>query len=350
MNSNNHQSPPRWINWLLQKLSGSDRLEEIQGDLYELYNYWIQKEGLQVARTRYLFTVLRLIKPFKKRSAKLLSKTELRSGLAGSYLKSSQRSFIKNLSFSLINLSGLTIGFTVCLLIFLFVKHELSYDKFFPSHERIVRIQPTVTLGSREQTWATSEGFLAPALKSYPEVEKFTRILRLEEEMSFTINSQEYKQSGVIAVDDAFFEVFSLPFVYGDRRTALKHPDGVVLSKTAATRLFGNANPIGRIIPLDQRSISFTGVFDDIPSNSHLNFEAVVPLKTIWSDADQSRNMYAFYSYLKLRSPEDIKSLSAKLLSDWRKIYGIENKPITNSFATKLELMPASAIHLTSKA
>jgi putative ABC transport system permease protein len=161
-------------------------------------------------------------------------------------------------------------------------------------------------------------------------------------------------ETGQIAVDSCFFKVFPFTFIYGDRNTALDKPDGIVISNEVSRRLFGDIDPVGKIIMKDNSAVVINGVFEDVPDNSHFSFKIIVPLKSIWPDADGSRNMYAFYSYLRLKSASQIKSVSEKLLNDWYAIYGYLDekgapKPPLN-FKTRLGLMPLSAIHLDSRA
>lgn len=263
------------------------------------------------------------------------------------------RTFGKNLIYGIINLLGLTLGLAVAVLIFFFVQDEISYDKFFPGYDRVARIQPTVTKGAAQQTWATSEGFIATAIQNtYPEVETFTKVLRMDEPLIIKTGAHEFLEGYAIAADSAFFSVFSIPFIHGDPATSLQKPDGIVISKAVAGRWFGEQEPAGQTVLIDGSAVVVTGVFDDLPPTSHLQFTIVLPLRAIWPDADQSRNMYAFYSYLKLRSPNDIETLSAKLLSDWQKLYGynMAGQPAPPGFSTRLNLMPVSSIHLESKA
>ncbi|MCW5912467.1 MAG: ABC transporter permease [Cyclobacteriaceae bacterium] len=358
-NNDNYTKPPRLADWLLKRFAPAGTLEEVQGDLLELYHYWIETDGLQAARQRYTWTVLRLLRPFSRKNLpetnQYHSSHSFYTGMIKNSFNIALRNFAKNKSYALINLSGLTLGLTVSMFIFLFVRNELSYDEYLPGYDHVVRIQPTVTSRNGEQTWATSEGFLVPTVTSlYPEVEAATRILRNDNEVEFKIGSKQFSELGAIAVDSSFFKVFPFPFIYGDRNTALDKPDGVVISGEVSRRLFGDVDPVGEIIMKDGAAVVITGVFEDVPDNSHFNFKIVVPLKSFWPDVDQSRNMYAFYSYVRVKSAAQVKPLSEKLLNDWYAIYGyLDEKGVPDppeSFKTELGLMPLSAIHLTSKA
>ncbi|MBT1698737.1 ABC transporter permease [Fulvivirgaceae bacterium PWU4] len=266
-----------------------------------------------------------------------------------------RRSLFRNRSHALINLFGLTLGLTVSMLIFLFVRDELSYDKYLSGYEQIFRIQPTILDDGADQTWATSEGFLVPALSTrYPEIEAGTRILRHDGEISFKTDSEHFAEYGAIIADSTFFKVFPFPFVYGDRNTALNHPGGMVISRDLAIKYFGNTDPVGKLLTNGDATRTITGVFENVPANSHLHFKIVFPMRSWWPDADESRNMYAFYSYVRLRSAEQAAPFSEKLRADWYRIYGYVDdhgnpappKDIKRSFSA----MPVSDIYLTSHA
>lgn len=266
-----------------------------------------------------------------------------------------RRSLFRNRSHALINLFGLTLGLTVSMLIFLFVRDELSYDKYLSGYEQIFRIQPTVTSADGDQTWATSEGFLVPTISArYPEIEAATRILRHDAEIAFKTDSEWFSEYGAIIADSTFFKVFPFPFIHGDRNTALNHPGGIVISQDLAIKYFGNTNPVGKLLTNGDATRTITGVFENVPANSHFQFKIVFPMRSWWPDADGSRNMYAFYSYVRLRSTEQAVSFSEKLRADWYRIYGYVddkgNPAPPKDFKTSFGTMPVAAIHLTSHA
>jgi len=268
---------------------------------------------------------------------------------------STVRYLSKNKSYAIINLFGLTLGLAISIFIFLYVQDELSYDKYLPGYDQVVRIQPRAMTSGVEQEWATSEGFLIPALIStYPEIESGTRILRNDNEIVFKNEAEQFSESGVVAVDSTFFKVFPFKFIYGDRNTALDKKDGIVLSKEIATKFFGNTNPIGKFLTTNFGTSEVTGVIEDVPHISHFNFKILFPLKGWWSDVDQSRNMYAFYSYARLSGADQIEPLAQKLMNDWYKIFGYMNANGTinppKNFKLTLSLMPLSDIHLRSHA
>lgn len=264
------------------------------------------------------------------------------------------RHLLKNKSYVIINLFGLTLGISVSIFILLYVLDELSYDRYLPGYDRVVRLQPSVSDLDGEQQWATSEGFLIPSISAmYPEIEAATRILRDDNEIIFKIDSIQISQDGVIAADSTFFNVFPFQFIYGDRYTALLKPDAVVITQQIARKFFGNIDPVGKFLSTDFATFMVTAVVKDVPHNSHFHFNVIFPLKSWWPDADQSRNMYAFYSYVRFKSPDQVETFRQKVLKDWYRIYGFaKEKDVPTQDASRVTLgaMRLSDIHLRSRA
>lgn len=264
------------------------------------------------------------------------------------------RFLTKNKSHAMINLFGLTLGLSVSAFILLYVQDELSYDNYLPGYDRVIRIQPSVSMGDGEQQWATSEGFLVPTLVSmYPEIEAGTRIVRNDNELIIKTDSAQFSQDGVVAADSTFFKVFPFKFIYGDESTALDKPDGIVITRQVAEKFFGRIDPVGKFLVTDFATFTVTGVVEDVPRKSHFDFKIIFPLRGWWPDADQSRNMYAFYSYIRLKSSSQVQSFIQGTLKDWYSAYGLSNKK--NGLAVpetrvRLTAMPLSDIHLQSRA
>lgn len=140
------------------------------------------------------------------------------------------RHYFRNPGYSLVNLFGLALGLTVSTFILITVRHELSYDQYVPGYDRVLRIQPIVPTQDGPQEWATSEGFLAPALSAmYPEVEASARLLRNDNQFIFRKDSALFLQDGIVAADSTFFRVFPMEFLHGDRTTALGNSNDIVI-------------------------------------------------------------------------------------------------------------------------
>ncbi len=266
------------------------------------------------------------------------------------FLKPAIRHLLNNKIHALINLFGLSLGLTVSIFIYLFVKDEMSYDTYVPGYEDVFRLQTDVVTGSKVQTWASTEGYLVPAiLTTYPEIEAATRMLPINQDVLLKSDSTQFSENKAWAVDTTFFDVFPIPFVYGDPTTALDGPGSIVISKSLAIKFFGNSNPIGKILTTDRNTYKVAGVMDDIPTTSHFHSNIVLAIKHFWPDVDQSRGILPLYSYVRAKDGQ-AGSLAKKLRTDSPKITGSEISNNPNDTRIDINTNPLSEIHLSSHA
>jgi putative ABC transport system permease protein len=264
-------------------------------------------------------------------------------------IKPALRNLVKNKVHALINLFGLSLGLTVSIFIYLFVQHELSYDKNIPRYPDIFRVQANVVTGPKVQQWAASEGYIVPTIGGqYSELEAATRILPLNSEMLIKTDSAQFSEGNVWAVDSTFFNVFQVPFLHGESSTALEGPGSIVIVKSLARKYFGNHDPIGKLLETERQTYTVTGVVEDFRDNNHFHPRVFVALKRFWPDADQSRTMLAFYTYVRAGEGK-ANALAEKLKADTRKIAGNEQAN-ENDTRVDIHTMPLAEIHLGSHA
>lgn len=255
----------------------------------------------------------------------------------------------------LINLFGLTLGLSVSIFILLFVRDEFNYDRFLAGYEQIMRIQFQVTSDNDQQEWATTEGFMMPLMVThFPEIEAGTRVLKTDQELLLKTETEKVAQEGFIAVDSTFFHVFPFEFIYGDRRTALNTPDGIVITRSVAKKFFGDSDPMGKVLTADWGDLTVKGVIEDVPKSSHFHFSVAFPLKAWWKAIDESRGAFSVYSYLRLNTSTTPAEFEAKNLKGWYDRYGdagddSETLPADGPVA-KLLAKPIHDIHLQSHA
>ena len=200
------------------------------------------------------------------------------------YLKLTWRNLNRNKVSSAINIGGLTIGLACVILIGLYVKDELAYDRFFPDAARIYRVNTHEKIGSDEFTAGHTPPPAAKALAAqFPEIESYTRIfLPGDQLVRYTINNENHSlpEKQVLAVDSNFLQFFGYPLLQGDRNTCLRELNSIVLTQTAARRYFGEASPLGKTLELDGYSAPFavTAVLKDLPEQSSLQFEVLLPV------------------------------------------------------------------------
>jgi putative ABC transport system permease protein len=277
------------------------------------------------------------------------------------YLQVAFRYFYKSKVHTVINLLGLTLGITSVFLISLYVRQELSYDRFHDRAEDLYRI---VWIDENPQT-RTPHPMAQALVADFPEVESAVSLtplfgsgLTIETHSFRNLEKDErFDEARILAVDTTFFDVFSFPIVRGDPKTALKDVNGgVLLSESMARKYFGDTDPVGRQLAVDGdvHLVNVMGVFADVPANSHFQFDFLVSYvreKTL--DGDDSFYSWAdfgHYNYVRLRPGSDAKALEEKLL-DWVTGY----IPISPSDLRSLkasgfgfQVQPVTDIHLQS--
>jgi putative ABC transport system permease protein len=193
------------------------------------------------------------------------------------YLKIALRNLIKQKLYTIITILGLSIGITCCLLIMLYVKQELSYDRFYPNADRIYRVAHEETTSQKKSYMTATPTPLALALKEEnPEVEHITRIY-FDAQVLFEYEAKRIFEDNVIFADPDFFQVFPFRILKGDPSSLLDTPDSMVLTASMAKKYFGDEEAIGKFISINkQESFRVTGVIQDVPVNSHFHFDVVL--------------------------------------------------------------------------
>ena len=198
------------------------------------------------------------------------------------YFKNAVRILTSQRFYSFINIVGLSIGITACILVLLYVKHDLSYDKYHKNAENIYRIEFSITQEGVTNHLAQSQALLGPTLKNeYPEIKKLSRIYFSKRSLVKTGDKNNYEDR-IVYADSAFFEIFSYQAVAGDITQFLKKPNSIILTESTAKKYFGKENPLGKIIEIDnQYSFEVTGVIKDVPVNSHFKFDFIAPYSSL---------------------------------------------------------------------
>ncbi|MEP7237016.1 MAG: ABC transporter permease [Ferruginibacter sp.] len=206
--------------------------------------------------------------------------------------------------FSLINILGLTVGITCCLMIFLFIKHEMSYDNFHAKGKDIYRVVREADLdgdGSIDQVAYLSGPYSIALRNEYPDlIQKAVRVM--PDNDLFTYNNITFNEKKVYLVDSNFFQLFDFQLIKGDRASALKDQNSVVLTALAAKKYFGNEDPIGKVMSMNKKTnLTVTGIAKDVPENSHLQFDMLVPITHFkYFDSLQYISNNGLFVYLQL--------------------------------------------------
>lgn len=254
------------------------------------------------------------------------------------------RNILKYGTFSFINVFSLSMGLICTILILLWVQDELSFDSFNKDANQIYRVVQYDNDGRNSRTPA----LFAPELSAnIPEIESYTRIFKLPV-LIFKHEQHIYHEDNGIVVDPQFFSIFNYPFIEGDPKTALSSPANVIITETLAKKYFGDSDPINQNINIDGESSSvITGVIKDIPENSHLKFDFVVPFSLLEAVASSDVNNWGAFNYttyLKIVPDADIASTSNKI----NQIAKTKLPPQILAFWKKFELQPLSECHLSA--
>jgi putative ABC transport system permease protein len=187
------------------------------------------------------------------------------------YFKIAIRNLVKNKLYAFISISGLAIGLAVCIMLLMYIKHEISYDRFHDRADHIYRLcQPQHPYHAPQTARLLADNL--------PEIKDFTRILYSGSGI-VQYKENKFKEDGIAFADASFFRIFSFTFTQGDPQTALQPPSTVVISEKLARKYFGAENPIGHSIKLDNElNFTVSGVMKDMPSNSHFHYDIIMTL------------------------------------------------------------------------
>ena len=239
------------------------------------------------------------------------------------------RNLAKRKGYTLMNIAGLAIGITCCLLIFEYVAYERSYDNFHENADRIFRVQDEEYQNGRMVVaCASAMPGVAPAMKrEFPEVEEAGRLRKVKLLLGNDARNIRFKEPTVYYADESMLDIFHIPLVDGDAKTALSGPGKIIISEDEARKYFGSENPLGKTLSVhssgNTRPLEVTGVFKDYPSNSHLKLSVLVSyptysqvIGTYGNPNDVLETSFGwtdFYTYILLRKGTDPKRVAAKL-------------------------------------
>ncbi|GAB3489565.1 ABC transporter permease [Spirosoma knui] len=259
------------------------------------------------------------------------------------YLKIAIRNLWKNRLFSTLNIVGMGVGMAAVGLMSLYIAHELSYDRFHANADRIVRVVHYATWPGGDLKLAPTSAPYASALQNeYPEIEETVR-MQPEGGGLITYKDKKIEANDIFFADKTMFDVFTFPFLYGNPATSLAQPQSIVLTKSLAEKLFGDAaKAVGQPIEFSNHFVNtVTGVIDDVPNSSHFRFSALRSMPANYTSGWQN---FELYTYVLLKKGSDYKALEAKLPAFYDKYLRKEIGEVTY----RMELQPLTSIHLHS--
>jgi putative ABC transport system permease protein len=231
------------------------------------------------------------------------------------FLKVAVRNLGKNKFFSAINIAGLTLGLTSCILIGLFVWDEKQFDLAIPDHDRIYRVYDERTTAEGTSNVANTPPMFATTLQSdYPEVEKTARIMMTQLRGLFEYGDIKIYEENAIVTEPAFLKIFPLELKYGSREKLLEDPASIVISEEMSKKYFGDENPVGKTILFNRQPNKIAAVLKKTNSKFHLNINYIIPISSLQLPAERMKSWQwqQFFTYVKLKKGADPNLLQTK--------------------------------------
>jgi len=315
-------SPPKWVVRFFRWYCNDHLSEAVLGDMIEFYKRRKQKLGNRKADLLFLWNVLCFLQPF---AIKRKSSPQNHFAMFENYLKIAWRSMSRQKMYTAIKVGGFAIGLATCILIFLFIRNEISYDKQYAS-QSIYRLYNDWR-GPDGGQWTSFPANIHTILKNdYAEVEKAGRLIPYK---WFNAGSNLIRrddradntyEEGFAYADNELLEILNIPMAYGSQSNALAKPSSIVLSKKMADKYFPNEDPVGKIIILNEEKTKpfvVGGVMNDFPTNSHIHYEFLITLTNVefWPGEQTSWCCWNYNAYIKLRPDTNIPSFEKKLTS-----------------------------------
>jgi len=274
------------------------------------------------------------------------------------YIKTAFRSLYKNKGFTAINILGLALGLTTCLLIVLYVVDELSYDHYNVNHERIYRVNEDLKLGDNKVDYAVCMPPLAKTLKAeYPYVIEAARI-KAAGTTHVKKGDLSIVENHIAFTDASIFSVFTLPMISGNPKTALTEPNTVVITETTAKKYFNTTDAVGKVIVFnDKENFKVTGVIKDVPKQSHFNFDFFVSLESFPDSRSNEWLRSDYNTYVLLKDKSYANQLNAAFPAFLQKFSGSQMQSELNMSYDQFEkngsyfrlnLIALNDIHLKS--
>ncbi|MEM9326452.1 MAG: ABC transporter permease [Bacteroidota bacterium] len=307
-------SPPSWADRFLRWFCKSQYLEEIQGDLHEIFYNKTKDRGLRYARTTYLLDVLKFFR-WSNFNLKINPPPII---MFQSYLKTGLRNFIRNKVTSAINVVGLATSISIGIAVYLIIDKQLRLDEFHPEVEKIFTVQSVIAWEGQQETWAKTPQMLGQVLlEDFPQVEYAARV---RVKSSLVRYKEMLFAEPLTFVDQDYFEIFDFPLIAGSHRLGLNQ---VIISRNTALKYFKDEDPLGktlRIIVNEQPHLfQVSAVAQKFPQTASFDFDFAVSIDhlpaMVPTDLTSWRNVNdeALFTFIKLNEPQSIEGIKSKM-------------------------------------
>lgn len=339
-------TPPRLPLYFLRWFCHPDLLEDVEGDLTELYEARAG-QGHGRADWRFCLDVLLLFRPGIIRNFHNVNHSNHFS-MIQNYLIASWRNLMKHKRFSAINVFSLTLGIAACMVIYLFIRDERSFDTLHSKKDHLYRLCEVQSFpGTNTQKVALNMAGMGPTmLQDFPEVQNYTRFWNYNKQV-VGVGDKSYVLDNVAGVDSTFLQLFDFQLLEGDR-DGIRAPTDALVTASAAQRIFGSAEQaIGNTIKLFDHLVTIRGVLADVPENSHLQFDALVSIQLIGKDRENFDAQFGsnfLNTYLLLSDAADFQDMESRYPDYLERRSGRDE---INDYI-KLFLQPLTEVHLGS--
>ena len=322
----NRNTPPRWIDKILSWFCSNHYFEEVQGDLHEWFKRRSEKSSVGKARLFYFYDVITYLRLFRMKKI-----DDMENGaniLFFNYLKMAIRQFKRNFAHASLNTFGLTIGLVSTLLISLYILDELSFDRFHKDHKEIYRLINHSPNSGRLGD-ATPSPWKANMEIEFPEILDHTRLG--QDVVLISDGEQNFLENSFYWADDNFLEFFSFEILNGDASTMLDEPNTIVLTRSKAMRYFNKIDVVGELMPIKVYDgnkdflMKVSGVIEDIPGNSHLQFDFLGSMSTtveMYSRFEKIWGLNWLQAYVRLPQASYLAELENKMPAFFEKYRG----------------------------
>lgn len=330
--------PPKIASWILNCMAVKGEEYSLLGDFEEEYHEIVRETGTARARSWFWMQALRSIPSFIKH------KVYWSIQMFKNYMKIALRNIKRHKGYSFINIFGLAAGIACCILIFLWVQDEFSYDKFHDNGDNLYLVGTHQRLGSSTATTSGTPPALGPAFKEeYPEIVNSARFCNGPHALIFAYGAKRFREQ-TEAVDSSLLEMFTFPLIQGNPESALKEPYSLVMTERMAQKYFNSDDALGKIIRVENKyDFKVTGVLKNLPQNSLLRYDFLIPiqfLKEHWNVPDHLDTWYnfSFTTFVQLNENASLEEVNQKIAGRIKQGYPEDDvTPFLRSY-TKLYL------------
>lgn len=344
--------------WLVQLLISEELVDDVLGDLEEIFKDRVVKKGLLLARAHYFLDAFLTARNYDLRRKHMVNQNNS-VPMIKNYIKTTFRTLGKNRVYSALNILGLSLGIAACLFIVQYVDYEYSYDTFHTKHEDIYRVRYMVYRGENlDIDCAAAVPRVGPFMKeTMPEVVDFVRAYPRDGVISK--ENIQFRERRIQFVDASFLKIFDYPMIHGDAENALNEPNQMVVTESIALKYFGRTDVIGETLEYHSwpgGKYEITGVTVDVPENSHLKYNFLMSHETLnsitrneedgTSSSETSWGWYDYNTYVLLKEGSDPKVFDEKFAEVLWEERGEDFEKY--DFRAEFPLQPMTDIHLYS--